>query len=128
MTRLMRGCCGGPDLSRGEGGTGNKYTFRKVLQLGFRKLCFHKDSLVRNSFTCASFLKYASAKMLKFLKLSQALAHFRKFGLAVFCSISQGFAMSQSFARFRKSSQLPRLRLATGRVAVTNGYSHRMFC
>ena len=47
MTRLRRRVL---RRARSRGGASNKYTLRKVLQLGFRKLCFLKDSRVRNAY------------------------------------------------------------------------------
>ena len=49
----------------------NKYTFCKVLQLNFRKSCFHKDLRVQNACIFASFRKYALEEILRFRKLLQ---------------------------------------------------------
>ena len=93
----------------------NKYAFRKVLQLGFRKSCFHKDSLVQNACTFASFCKYAFAEILGFacLKLlqichrfSQAFLHFHKYAFAVIRNILQAFAICSFLVHSFASSQM----------------------
>ena len=63
-----------PKPGEGEGKAreaSNKYTFRKISQVGFRKSCFRKVSRVRNTCIFASFRKHAFAEMLRFGKFSQ---------------------------------------------------------
>ena len=65
MTRLRRPVLQWAVPEQGGGGASNKYTFRKISQLGFSISCFRKDLRLRNachSSTIASFSKYAFAK------------------------------------------------------------------
>ena len=131
MTRLRRRVL---RRARSRGGASNKYTLRKVLQLGFRKLCFLKDSRVRNAYVfwqafcgaavsqiciiCfrrntqveqafANVISQAFA-IVSFRKPSQAFASMvsQCFHCFKFRNVSQALAFSSySFARFRKVSQ-----------------------
>ena len=84
-----------PEPGGGGEVASNKYTFCKVLQLGFHKSCFPKDSLVLNACTFASFCKYTFAKHLGFQVSSfqKYVAGFRKLSRIFTNIVLQCFAI-----------------------------------